>query len=143
MNYIREGDIIYIKDFSRLSRSVSDLLNIIEELNNKKIRLISLKENLDTSTPTGKLMLTMIAAINEFERTNLLERQREGIIIAKENGVYKGRKPIKKPLIWKEVFKQYQMREITATEAMKKLDLKRTTFYKFAKEEISNYATVS
>ena len=103
MNYIREGDTIYIKDFSRLSRSTRDLLNIIDELKNKEIRLISLKENLDTSTPTGKLMLTMIAAINEFERTNLLERQKEGIKIAKEKGVYKGRKPIEKPLNWCEV----------------------------------------
>lgn len=143
MNYIREGDTIYIKDFSRLSRSTSDLLNIIEELKNKKIRLISLKENLDTSTSTGKLMLTMIAAINEFERSNLLERQQEGIRIAKEKGIYKGRKPIKKPLNWHEVYKQYQTKEITAIEAMKKLNLKRNTFYKFVKEELSNYAPAS
>lgn len=143
MNYIREGDTIYIKDFSRLSRSTSDLLNIIDELENKKIRLISLKENLDTSTPTGKLMLTMIAAINEFERANLLERQKEGIKIAKENGVYKGRKPIEKPLNWHEVYKLYQTKEITAAEAMKKLNLKHTIFYRFVKEEKNNYVPAS
>ena len=143
MNYIRVGDTIYIKDFSRLSRSVSDLLNIIDELENKKIRLISLKENLDTSTSTGKLMLTMIAAINEFERANLLERQKEGIRIAKEKGIYKGRKPIEKPLNWHEVYKQYQTKEITATEAMKKLNLKHTIFYRFVKEEKNNYVSAS
>lgn len=143
MNYIREGDTIYIKDFSRLSRSTRDLLNIIDELKNKEIRLISLKENLDTSTPTGKLMLTMIAAINEFERTNLLERQKEGIKIAKEKGVYKGRKPIEKPLNWCEVYNQYKTKEITAAEAMKKLNLKHTIFYKFVKEEKNNYAPAS
>lgn len=143
MNYIREGDTIYIKDFSRLSRSTSDLLNIIDELNYRHVRLISLKENLDTSTSTGKLMLTMIAAINEFERTNLLERQKEGIKIAKEKGIYKGRKPIEKPLNWNDVYTQYQIKEITAAEAMKKLNLRRNTFYKFVKEELSNYAPAS
>ena len=96
MNYIRGGDTIYIKDFSRLSRSTSGLLKIIEMLEKQKINLVSLKENLNTSTPTGKLMLTMVAAINEFERANLLERQREGIEIAKKSGKYKRRKAIKK-----------------------------------------------
>lgn len=89
-----KGDTIYIHDFSRLARSTKDLLAIVEELNNRGIRLVSNKEYLDTSTPTGKLMLTMIAAINEFERTNMLERQREGIAIAKPKGAFKncGRK---------------------------------------------------
>ena len=134
MNYIREGDTIYIKDFSRLSRSTSDLLKIIEMLEKQKINLVSLKENLNTSTPTGKLMLTMVAAINEFERANLLERQREGIEIAKKSGKYKGRKAIKKPENWDEIYISYLRKEITAAEAMKKLNLKKDTFYKFAKE---------
>lgn len=133
MDYIREGDTIYIKDFSRLSRSTSDLLNIIETLEKRKITLISLKENIDTSTPTGKLMLTMIGAINEFERTNLLERQKEGIEIAKKQGKYKGRKAIEKPENWEQVYILYLKKEITATEAMKKLNLKKNIFYKFAK----------
>lgn len=134
MEYVREGDTIYIKDFSRLSRSTSDLLNIIETLEKRKITLISLKENIDTSTPTGKLMLTMIGAINEFERTNLLERQKEGIEIAKKQGKYKGRKAIEKPENWEQVYILYLKKEITATEAMKKLNLKKNIFYKFAKE---------
>ena len=90
MEYIREGDTVYIHDFSRLARSTKDLLEIVELFNTKNVHLVSNKENLDTSTPTGKLMLTMIAAINEFERQNLLERQREGIAIAKKAGKYKG-----------------------------------------------------
>lgn len=134
MDYIREGDTIYIKDFSRLSRSTSDLLNIIETLEKRKITLISLKENIDTSTPTGKLMLTMIGAINEFERTNLLERQKEGIEIAKNQGKYKGRKAIEKPENWEQVYILYLKKEITALDAMKKLNLKKNIFYKFAKE---------
>ena len=135
MDYIREGDTIYIKDFSRLSRSTSDLLNIIEELKNKNVNLVSLKENLNTSTPTGKLMLTVIAAINEFERLNLLERQREGIEIAKKNKKYKGRKPIEKPKNWETIFKMYLKKEITANQAMDKLNLKRNIFYNFANAE--------
>ncbi len=134
MEYIREGDVVYIKDFSRLSCSTSDLLKIMETLKKRQITLISLKENIDTSTPTGQLMLTMIAAINEFERANLLERQREGIEIAKKAGKYKGRKAIEKPEHWEEIYFSYLKKELTAAEAMKKLNLKKNTFYKFAKE---------
>ena len=83
LEFVREGDTIYIHDFSRLARSTKDLLEIAEQLNNKGVDLVSNKENIDTSTPTGKLMLTMLGAIAEFERQNLLERQREGIEIAK------------------------------------------------------------
>lgn len=92
LKFAWEGDIIYIHDFSRLARSTADLLKIVEQLTAKGIHLVSNKENIDTNTPSGKLMLTMIGAINEFERTNLLERQREGIAIAKQQGKFKGRK---------------------------------------------------
>ncbi len=104
LDFAREGDIIYVWDFSRLARSTKDLLNIVEQLEKKKIHLRSIKENLDTSKPTGKLMLTMIGAINEFERSNLLERQREEIIIAKNLGKFKGRKSINYPNNWEEVY---------------------------------------
>lgn len=95
LEFAREGDTIYVHDFSRLARSTSDLLQIVEPLQRKKIHLISNKENIDTFTPSGKLILTMIEAINEFERQNILERQREGIAIAKAHGRYKGRAPIR------------------------------------------------
>ena len=95
LDYAREGDTIYIHDFSRLARSTKDLLDLVDMFNDKGITLVSNKENIDSNTPTGKLMLTMIGAIAEFERTNLLERQREGIEIAKREKRYKGRKPVK------------------------------------------------
>ena len=95
LDFVREGDIIVIHDFSRLARSTKDLLDIVELLEDKKVNLISAKENIDSSTPTGKLMLTMIGAINEFERTNMLERQREGIAIAKSEGKYKGERKLR------------------------------------------------
>ncbi len=104
LDFAREGDTIYIWDFSRLARNTKDLLELVETLNNKNISLVSVKENIDTSTPTGKLMLTLLGAINEFERTNLLERQKEGIKIAKRNGKYKGRKKIDRPENFIEVF---------------------------------------
>lgn len=137
MEYVRENDTIYIKDFSRIARSTKDLLDIVETLNNKGVKLISLKENLDTNTPTGKLMLTMIGAIYEFERTNLLERQREGIEIAKKAGKYKGRKEITPPDNFSEVYKLWKIRKITGREAMKQLNLKPNTFYKLVKNYIT------
>lgn len=96
MEEAQEGDTIFVHDFSRLARSTADILNVVDALNKRGIHLVSNKENLDTSTATGKLLMTMIAAINEFERTNMLERQAEGIAIAKRNGAYKncGRKAI-------------------------------------------------
>ncbi|NFG25983.1 recombinase family protein [Clostridium botulinum] len=134
LDFARDGDTIYIWDFSRLSRSVKDLLEIVEQLQSKKVHLRSIKENLDTSTPTGKLMLTMIGAINEFERTNLLERQREGIALAKQEGKYKGRKEITYPDNWDEVYPKWKNRELTGTNAMEQLGLKRNTFYRLVKK---------
>ena len=75
LEYVREGDTIHILDFSRLSRSTKDLLNIVELLEKKGVKLISIKENIDTSTPVGKLLLTVIGAIAEFERQNILDRK--------------------------------------------------------------------
>lgn len=134
LDYVREGDTVYIKDFSRLARSTKDLLTLAEQLSKMNVKLISLKENFDTGTPTGKLMLTMMAAIYEFERDNTLERQREGIAIAKQAGKYKGRKRIEKPPEWDGVYGQYMTRQITAKKAMELLGLKRNTFYRLLKE---------
>lgn len=133
IGFARQGDTIYIHDFSRLARSTQDLLELVEKFKSKGIILISNKENIDTSTPTGKLMLTMIAAINEFERTNLLERQREGIAIAKRNGVYKGRKPKVIPDFEKH-YKSYMMREINKVEFAMQIGVSRVTLNKLIKE---------
>lgn len=135
IDYVRKGDTVYIKDFSRLARSTKDLLWIIEELEKKEVKLISHKENLDTSTPAGKLMVTMLGAIYEFERANLLERQKDGIVVAKKEGKYKGRKKIKKPDNWNAVYSDWSCRKITAKKACELLKLKTNTFYNFVKEE--------
>ncbi len=135
LDYVREGDTVYVKDFSRLARSTKDLLNIIDILENKKVKLISIKEKLDTSMPAGKLMVTMLGAIYEFERANLLERQKDGIAVAKKEGKYKGRKKIKKPDNWQEIYNDWSWRKITAKKACELLKLKTNTFYNFVKEE--------
>ncbi len=135
LDYVREGDTVYVKDFSRLARSTKDLLNIIDILETKKVKLISIKEKLDTSTPAGKLMVTMLGAIYEFERANLLERQKDGIAVAKKEGKYKGRKKIKKPDNWQDVYSDWSCRKITAKKACELLKLKTNTFYNFVKEE--------
>lgn len=136
LDYVREGDTVYIHDFSRLARSTKDLLTIVEKLQNKKVHLVSNKENLDTSTPTGKLMLTMIAAINEFERENLLERQREGIAIAKEQGKFKGGQ-VKRidDKTFTEAYERYQHRELTKTQLAAELKISRPTLDKLIKDK--------
>ena len=134
IDFAREGDTIYIHSLDRLARSTKDLLEIVDQLQNKGIHLVSNKENIDTSSATGKLMLTMIGAIAEFERANMLERQREGIEIAKAAGKFKGRKSIDYPDNWKEVYDKWKTRNITSNNAMDQLELKRNTFYKLVKK---------
>jgi DNA invertase Pin-like site-specific DNA recombinase len=93
LEYVREGDTLVVTRLDRLARSVKNLKDIQEELVRKCVELRVLNIGLDTSTPTGKLMLNLLGSIAEFERELMLERQREGIAAAKEAGVYKGRKP--------------------------------------------------
>lgn len=134
LDFVREGDTIYIHDFSRLARNTKDLLEIVELLQRKNVILISNKEGIDSGTPSGKLMLTMIGAIAEFERQNLLEKQREGIEIAKKNGVYKGRKPIEIDEKFKEYYVRYQHREFSKVEFAKKIGVSRSTLYRMIRE---------
>lgn len=135
LDFVREGDYVYILDFSRLARSTKDLLEIIELLKSKGVYLISAKENIDTSTPTGKLMITVIGAINEFERQNLLERQRDGIEIAKREKKYKGRKEVKvNEEQFAELLEKYRTRQITKVEFAEILKISRPTLDKLIKE---------
>ncbi len=129
LEFAREGDTIFIHDFSRLARSTKDLLDIVEILNAKGVHLVSNKENIDSSTPTGKLMLTMIGAIAEFERTNLLERQREGIALAVKEGKYKGRREVKVDN-FEEHYQKYKNRELNKVQLAAELGITRPTLNK-------------
>lgn len=137
LDFVREGDTIYIHDFSRLARSTKDLLDIVEKLNDKGVHLYSNKENIDTNTPTGKLMLTMIGAIAEFERTNLLERQREGIEIAKKKGVYSGRKAYEIDDNFIKNYERYCQREINKRELAMILKVSRPTLDRMIKDYVA------
>lgn len=129
MGYVREGDVVIVESISRFARNTRDLLELIEQLCEKKVEFVSKKEAIDTSTPTGRFMLTVFGAVAELEREYILQRQKEGIAIAKERGVYQGRKPIER-INFNQVVALWETGHITATEAMKRLDLTSSTFYR-------------
>lgn len=133
MSFVREGDTVIVESISRFARNTKDLLDLVEQLTAKRVEFISKKEAIDTTTPTGKFMLTVFGAVAELEREYILQRQREGIAIAKQNGVYKGRKPIEHPR-FNEIVSLWECGTITATEAMKRLDMKPSTFYRKVKQ---------
>lgn len=129
MNFARSGDEVVVESISRFARNTQDLLELVGQLTAKGVEFISKKEAIDTTAPSGKFMLTIFGAVAELEREYILQRQREGIAIAKAKGVYKGRKPIER-VNFQQVVGQWKAGRITATEAMKRLDLKSSTFYR-------------
>lgn len=134
LEFAREGDTVYVSEFSRLARSTKDLLDIVQRLKEKQVQVISLKESFDTSTPAGELAMTMFAAIATFERKIMLERQREGIALAKAQGKYRGRKETNKPADWQNLVTKYQCREIASvSELVRICGCSRPTIYKWLK----------
>jgi DNA invertase Pin-like site-specific DNA recombinase len=93
IDYLRDGDTLVVTKLDRLARSIRDLVSIIDRIEAKGASLRILAMNLDTGTPTGRLMLNVLGSVAQFEREVMLERQREGIAKAKAEGLYKGRKP--------------------------------------------------
>lgn len=135
MEYVRDGDTVEVESYSRFARSTKDLLNLIGQLDEKGVAFISQKEAIDTSTPQGRLMLTIFAGLAQFEREQLLQRQAEGIAIAKAEGKYKGRQPIKvDEKAFADVYRRWKNGEMTARAAMEKLNLKANTFYRRVRE---------
>ena len=131
LDYVRDGDTLYIESISRLGRSTRDLLNIIDTLNDKGVSLVSHKEKIDTETPSGKFMLTVFAALSELEREQLKLRQREGIEIAKAQGKYTGRKPI--PTDWAkfgQLYGEWKAKHITGRDFMRRMGITANTFYR-------------
>ena len=135
MAFVRAGDTVIVESISRIARNTRDLLSIVSDLTEKGVEFVSLKENMDTTTPQGRFMLTVFGALAELERENILERQREGIEIAKSEGKYKGRKPVEvDEKRFREVCARWRSGEITATAAMQEVGLKPNTFYRRVKE---------
>lgn len=138
LDFVRNGDTVIVESYSRLARSTKDLFDILDKLESKDVKFISHKENIDTSTPQGKLMLTIFAGLAEFERENMLVRQREGIEIAKVEGKYKGRQP-KQLENFEEIYKSIKDGEITHTDASVALGVSRSTLYR----KINQYESTS
>lgn len=133
MDFVREGDVVIVESISRFARNTRDLLELVEQLAEKKVEFISKKEALDTSTPSGRFVLTIFGAVAQLEREYLLQRQKEGIAIAKQEGKYKGRKPLVHPEL-DSVITLWRNGEITAVEAMRRLKVSKTTFYRIVRE---------
>ena len=135
LDYVREGDTLYVESISRLGRSTRDLLNIIDTLTDKGVMLVSHKENIDTNSPSGKFMLTVFADLSQLEREQLKQRQREGIEIAKAQGKYTGRKPI--PIDWDKfgrLYGEWKSKHITGRDFMRRMGLTANTFYRRVRE---------
>ena len=131
MAFVRAGDTVVVESISRIARNTRDLLTIVSILVDNDVEFVSLKEDIDTSTPQGRFMLTVFGALSELERESILERQREGIEIAKAEGKYKGRKPIEvNEVKLRAACARWRTGEITATAAMQIVGLKPNTFYR-------------
>lgn len=136
LDFVREGDVVVVESISRMARNTRDLLNITHMLDEKGVGFVSLKEQFDTTTVSGKFVLVIFAAIAELERGNILQRQREGIEIAKKNGVYKGRKP-KELKGFDEIFEKWNNHQISTVEASRALGISRSTFYRKVNKKIA------
>lgn len=131
--FAREGDTVVVESISRLARNTKDLLLLVENLQERGIEFISQKENIESTTNTGRFILTVFGAIAELERDFILQRQQEGIEIAKLAGVYKGRKPLDCP-DFDKVYQQVKLGKISATEAFRQLNVSKSTYYRRVRE---------
>ena len=132
--FAREGDTVVVESISRLARNTKDLLLLVENLQDRGIEFISQKENIESTTNTGRFILTVFGAIAELERDFILQRQQEGIAIAKANGVYKGRKPIE-CADFDKVYEQVQSGVITATRGWELLGISKSSWYRRVREK--------
>jgi DNA invertase Pin-like site-specific DNA recombinase len=134
MNAVQKGDIVVVESISRFARNTRDLLGLVEKLTKKGVEFISLKEHIDTTTPTGRFTLTIFAAVAELEREHILQRQAEGIAAAKARGVHLGRPLKKPPENFTEVVKLWERGKINFDEVLKRTGFKRATFYNRLRE---------
>lgn len=135
MDFVREGDSVVVESISRFARNTRDLLDLIAALDSKGVQFISKKESVDTISSTGKFMLAVFGAIAELEREYILDRQAEGIAIAKKEGRMTGR-PRKTVDNFESLFTDVREGRLSATKAAKQLNISRSTWYRRAKEYI-------
>lgn len=133
LEFVREGDCVIVTKLDRLARNTRHLLEIAEFLSDKKVALKIQNLGIDTGTPTGKLMLTMVGAIATFERELMLERQAEGIALAKQKGKYKGRKPTATNEVKAEDIMQRFNRNLSKTAISRELGVSVSSIYRVVK----------
>ncbi|MCL1866311.1 MAG: recombinase family protein [Oscillospiraceae bacterium] len=134
LSAVKRGDTVVVESVSRFARNTRDLLDLIEKLTSKGVDFVSQKENIDTSTPTGKFMLTVFGAVAELERGYILQRQAEGIAAAKLRGVKFGRPVKKPPENFAEIVRQWKRGEIMTKTALELTGLTESTFYRRVRE---------
>jgi DNA invertase Pin-like site-specific DNA recombinase len=135
MEYARDGDVIYFESISRLARNTRDFLDLMELFTSKGVAVVSQKEPIDTTTPAGKLICTIFAALAEMERSSIKDRQREGIQAAQRRGKQFGRPRVEKPPGWDDAISKWRAGTVTAADTWRSLRLTKATFYKLVKGE--------
>lgn len=130
---VRAGDVIIIESFSRLGRSTKDLIELVECFENKGVKLISIKENFDTTTPQGKLMLTVFQAFSQFERDLIAQRTKEGLESARARGRRGGRPKVKANTIGKAL-KLYDSKEYSINEIVGMTRISQATLYRYIRK---------
>ncbi|MBO9398781.1 recombinase family protein [Shimia sp. R9_2] len=128
LSFVRQGDTLVVTKLDRLARSMSHLVEIRQQLDSKQVSLSILDLNLDTSTATGKLMINLLGSVAEFERSIMLERQREGIAKAKAAGKYKGRKPTARAKA--DEIRALKAQGVSPTEIARRLEIGRASVYR-------------
>lgn len=136
MDKLRDGDTVYFESFSRLGRSTKDLIDLVEKFRSKNINLVSSKENFDTSTPQGMLMLTLFQALAQFEREVIVERTKDGLAAARARGRSGGRPKSDKQQIEKAL-KMYDAKTFAIQDILDTCNISKTTLYKYVRERES------
>lgn len=132
---LRSGDTLIIDSFSRLSRSTKDLLDIVEKLTAMNVHLVSLKENLDTTTATGKMMLTMLSALSQFERDLIAERTRDGLKAARSRGRCGGRPRVGTDKDRKQALAMYHANAMSNSEIAERFGISLSTLNRWIRSE--------
>lgn len=133
LDFVRIGDTVVVESISRFARNTRDLLDLLDQLNEKRVQFISKKESIDTNTPSGKFMLTVMGAMAELERENILERQAEGIAIAKAEGRFNGRPKVEIEN-FEKLYDDWKKNKLTVSKICKENGIARSTWYRKVKK---------
>ncbi len=139
MDALRQGDTVIVCDFTRLGRSTRELLDLMQRIHDSGAEIVSLKEQIDTSTAAGRMMMGMVLVLAEFERDNLIERTRAGLEAARARGRCGGRKPIDSRKV-KDALTLYDSKQYTLREITERTGVKRSTLYRYIQKRTASQA---